>query len=223
MGRIKNFVDLDWAGADASIQRAIALEPENPEYLHQAAFSAAQSGRSDEALALARQAIKLDPLNPDSWEMLGEIEYYKGQFAAAEANVKKALELSPDVFFSPITLSKIYVMEGRPQDALPEIERVRADGVRAFLYAVTYSALGREKQSNAALKELIEKFSSHDAYFVAVVYAYRNQRDEAFEWLDRAYAQREGSVAFTNLEPELKNLHGDPRYAAFLRKIGLPN
>jgi tetratricopeptide (TPR) repeat protein len=223
MGRIKNFVDLDWAGADASIQRAIALEPENPEYLHQAAFSAAQSGRSDEALALARQAIKLDPLNPDSWEMLGEIEYYKGQFAAAEANVKKALELSPDVFFSPITLSKIYVMEGRPQDALPEIERVRADGVRAFLYAVTYSALGREKQSNAALKELIEKFSSHDAYFVAVVYASQNHRDQAFEWLDRAYAQREGNIAFTNLDPLLKNLHGDPRYSAFLKKIRLPN
>jgi hypothetical protein len=48
-------------------------------------------------------------------------------------------------------LARIYVMEGRPEDALPEIERVRAEGIRAFLYAVTYGALGREKQSDAAL------------------------------------------------------------------------
>jgi tetratricopeptide (TPR) repeat protein len=223
MGRLKRFEDLDWAGADTSDQRAMALDPGNPENVRSAAFSAAQSGRSDEALALASRAIKLDPLNAGSWEMLGEVEYYKGQFAAAEADVKKALELSPDVFFSPITLSKIYVMEGRPQDALPEIERVRADGVRAFLYGVAYNALGQEKQSDAALKELIEKQGTHDAYYVACVYAFRSRRDEAFEWLDRAYAQREGNIANTNLEPLLKNLHGDPRYAAFLRKIGLPN
>jgi TolB-like protein/Tfp pilus assembly protein PilF len=223
MGRLKRFEDLDWAGADTSDQRAIALDPGNPENVRSAAFSAAQSGRSDEALALASRAIKLDPLNAGSWEMLGEVEYYKGQFAAAEADVKKALELSPDVFFSPITLSKIYVMEGRPQDALAEIERVRADGVRAFLYGVAYSALGQEKQSDAALKELVTKYSTRDAYYAASVYAFRNQRDEAFEWLDRAYAQREGNIANTNLEPLLKNLHGDPRYAALLKKLNLPN
>jgi hypothetical protein len=71
------------------------------------------------------------------------------------------------------------------------------------------------------LKELIAKHSA--ASLVAWVYAFRNQRDEAFEWLDRAYAQHEGNVALTNLEPLLKNLHGDPRHAAFLKKLNLPN
>jgi tetratricopeptide (TPR) repeat protein len=223
MARLKRFEDLDWAGADASTKQALALDPGNPEILGSAALSAAQFGRLDEAVELSRRAVKLDPLNPESWESLGEIEYYKGQLAEAEADIRKALELSPDGFFGPIMLSQVYVIEGRPQDALPEIERVRADGIRAFLYAVTYSALGREKQSDAALKELIRKFSSRDAYFVAAVYAFRNQRDDAFEWLDRAYTQHEGNVAFTNLNPVLRNLHGDPRFIAFLRKIRLPN
>src|SRR5260370_4018823 len=62
MGRIRLYVDFDWAGADASIQRAMALEPGNPEYLGQAANSAAMFSRSDEALALARRAVELDPL-----------------------------------------------------------------------------------------------------------------------------------------------------------------
>ena len=77
MGRVK-FIDFDWVGADDSIRRAIALEPGNPEYLDQAAFSAAKFGRSDEALTLARRAVELDPLNAFSWGTRGEIEYYGG-------------------------------------------------------------------------------------------------------------------------------------------------
>jgi TolB-like protein/DNA-binding winged helix-turn-helix (wHTH) protein len=221
MARIKNFVDFDWVGADASIQRAMALEPGNPEYLTQAANSAAMFSRSDEALALARRAVELDPLNPGSWSGLGAIKYYERQLAAAEADVKKSLELSPDVWPGPVLLSQIYVMEGRPQDALLEIERVRSDWDRTWLYAVTYAAEGLEKESDAALKELIAKH--YAASLVARVYAFRNQRDEAFEWLDRAYAQHEGNVAYTNLDPMLKNLRSDPRYAAFLKKHNLPN
>jgi TolB-like protein/DNA-binding winged helix-turn-helix (wHTH) protein len=223
MGRIRKFVDFDWAGADASIQRAMALEPGNPEYLDQAASSAAMFGRSEEALALARRAVELDPLNPGCWSGLAEIEYFEGQLAGAEADVKKSLELSPDVWPGPILLGQIYVMQGRPQDALPEIERVRTEEARAWLSAVTYAALGRQKQSDAALKELIAKYSSRGASDVAWVYAFRNQRDEAFKWLDRAYAQREGNVAATNVEPLLKNLRSDPRYPAFLKKLNLPN
>src|SRR3984885_945120 len=222
MGRV-NFVDFDWVGADDSIRRAIALEPGNPEYLDQAAFSAAKFGRSDEALALARRAVELDPLNAFSWQTRGEIEYYDGQLAGAEADVKKSLELSPDVWPGPFLLSEIYLTQGRPQDALPEIDLVRSDHRRTYLYALAYAAIGREKQSDAALKELIAKYSTRKAFLIASVYAFRNQRDEAFEWLNRSYAQCEDDVADVKFWPMLKNLHGDPRYTAFLNKIHLPD
>jgi len=221
MGRVK-FIDFDWVGADDSIRRAIALEPGNPEYLDQAAFSAAKFGRSDEALTLARRAVELDPLNAFSWGTRGEIEYYEGQLAGAEADVKKSLELSPDVWPGPFLLSEVYLTEGRPQDALPEIKLVRSDYLRTYLYALAYAAIGQQKQSDAALKELIAKYSTRKAFWVASVYAFRNQRDEAFEWLDRAYAQREDDVADMKFWPMLKNLHSDPRYSAFLNKIHLP-
>jgi TolB-like protein/DNA-binding winged helix-turn-helix (wHTH) protein/Tfp pilus assembly protein PilF len=221
MGRVK-LVDFDWVGADDSIRRAIALEPGNPEYLDQAAFSAAKFGRSDEALVLARRAVDLDPLNAFSWGTRGEIEYYEGQLAGAEADVKKSLELSPDVWPGPFLLSEVYLTQGRPQDALPEIKLVRSDYLRTYLYALAYASIGEEKQSDAALKELIAKYSTRKAFFVASVYAFRNQRDEAFEWLDRAYAQREDDVADLKFWPMLKNLHSDPRYSALLNKIHLP-
>jgi TolB-like protein/DNA-binding winged helix-turn-helix (wHTH) protein len=223
MARIKRLADFDWGGSDASIQRAIALEPGNPEYLSEAAFSAATFGHADEALALARRAVELDPLNPSSWSALGEIEYFEGQLGGAEADVEKSLELSPDAFPGPVLLSEIYVQQGRPQDALPEIERVRHDVARAFLYSIAYHALGREKESEAALKELIVKYSTHAAFQVAEVYAFRNQPDETFEWLDRAYAQHDSGLIGTKVDPLTKSLHNDPRFAALLKKLNLPN
>jgi TolB-like protein/DNA-binding winged helix-turn-helix (wHTH) protein/Tfp pilus assembly protein PilF len=222
MGRIKQQVDFDWVGADASIQRAIALKPEDPEFVRLAAFSAAILGRLDEALRLHRRAIALDPLNADSWEQLAETEFYIGQLDKAVAHFKKALELNPDVVGAHTGLSQIYVMQGRPQDALPEIDRVPYDPLRAFLYPIAYYALGRKKEADAALTELVTKYHADGAYQIAQVYAFRAQSDEAFEWLNRAYAQRDSGLIGTKVDPLLKSLHNNPRFAAFLKRLNLP-
>jgi TolB-like protein/DNA-binding winged helix-turn-helix (wHTH) protein/Tfp pilus assembly protein PilF len=223
MGRIKQAIDYDWAGANASYQRAVELEPGNPEGVGLAALSAAELGHFDEALQLARRAVDLDPLNAGSWEALAETELFMGQLDQSAADSKKALELDPDYWASPINLSRIYLLQGRPQDALLEIERVHYAPYRAHLYALTYHALGREKESDAALSELITKYHASNAFEIATIYAFRNQTDEAFEWLDRAYAQRDPSLMSTKMDPLLKNLHNDPRFAAFLKKLNLPN
>jgi len=221
MARIKQQLDFDWAGADASYQRAVELEPGNSETVNGAASSAAILGRFDEALRLNHRAVDLDPLNAGSRESLAETEFFMGQLDEAVADVKKALELNPDVYSGPIQLTKIYVMQGRPQDALPEIERVRDEPQRAFLYAIAYYALGRNQESGAALSELIAKHQQN-TYRIAEVYAFRNQSDEAFEWLDRAYAQRNSGLIGTKVDPLLKSLHHDPRYAALLKKLNFP-
>jgi len=222
MGRIKQQVDFDWAGADASFRRAVALDPGNPEVVRTAASSAAVLGRFDEAPQLNRRAIDLDPLNSESWEHLAETEFFMGQLDQATADFKNALQLNADVVAAHMSLSQIYVMQGRPQDALPEIELVRYDPFRAFLYAIAYHALGRKKESDAALSKLIAKYHASMAYQIAQVYAFRNQSNEAFEWLDRAYAQRDNGLIETKVDPLLKSLHSDPRFAAFLKKLNLP-
>jgi tetratricopeptide (TPR) repeat protein len=222
MGRIKRQVDLDWAGADAFIQRAISLEPGNPEYVRSAAFTAAMLGRFEEALKLARRAVDLDPLNAKSWESLGEVRFWAGQVDEAVTDLKKALEINPDVWLGWNKLAQIHLRQGRPQNALREVERVQWAALRIRMHAMAYHALGREKESDAALRELIEKLHSSAAFSIATVYAFRNQRNEAFQWLDRAYAQHDTGLISTKVEPLLNNLHGDPRYTAFLKKIHLP-
>jgi tetratricopeptide (TPR) repeat protein len=223
MGRIKQQIDFDWTGADASYRRAVELEPGNPETVLLAALSVAKLGRLDEALLMTRRAVDLDPLNARSWEGVGEIEFCAGKLDEAEADLKKAHELRPDDFLSSTFLSEIYVMQGRPQDALPEIERVGYDRMRMFLYAIAYHALGREKESDTALRELIAKYQAIAPYLIAEIYAFRNQSDEAFAWLDRAYAKHDDGLIFTKVDPLLKSLHNDPRFAALLKKLNLPN
>jgi TolB-like protein/Tfp pilus assembly protein PilF len=222
MGRIKQQVDYDWAGANASFQRAAALEPGNPEHVRLAAFSAAFFGRFDEAFQMNRRAIDLDPLNASSWESVAWTEFVMGQLDQSAVDCKKALELNSDAETCAGILTLIHLLQGRPQDALPEIERIHGASIRAWQYAVTYYALGRKMESDAALSELITKYHASNAFDIAMVYAFRNETDEAFEWLDRAYAQRDPSLMSTKVEPLLKRLHKDPRFAALLKKLNLP-
>jgi tetratricopeptide (TPR) repeat protein len=222
MGGLKQLFDFDWAGGDAYFQRALALEPRNPEILTGAANSAAQFGRFDEALRLIRRAVELDPLNANLRATLGQLEYWRGALDEAIADLKKGLELNPQG--APhIILAEIYVMQGKSQDALAEIEQLRPGSpFRLQESVIAYHALGREKESDAALQELIAKYQAIAAFQIAEAYAFRKQPDKAFEWLDRAYTQHDGGVSLTKVSPLLKNLHGDPRYVEFLKKLNLP-
>jgi len=219
IARIKLSFDFDWVGADESIQRAIALEPGNPESLRLAASSAAYFGRLNEALELAHRAVEVDPFDALSRYRVGWVEYHMGALDEAISDLKRAFELNPNAPGHGL-LAEIYVLQGRPQNALPEIERER-DPFRSQHYAIAYLALGRPKESDAALSELIEKYHAIAAFQIAEVYAFRKQPDEALEWLDRAYAQRDDALVLTKIDPLLKNLHGDPRFAVFLKKLKL--
>jgi TolB-like protein/DNA-binding winged helix-turn-helix (wHTH) protein/Flp pilus assembly protein TadD len=221
--RLKLYADFDLAGADAAAKRLIALEPGAPASLRMAASTPRLLGRFDEALQLDRRAVDLDPINAESWESLAETEFYAGQLDEAAADAKKALELSPDVWPGHLLSGKIYMAQGRPEEVLREIQLVRYDSHRAFLYAMAYYAMGRHKESDTALRELIAKDHARSPYLIATLHAFGNRPDQAFEWLDRAYAQRDGDVIGTNIDPLLKSLHHDPRYAAFLKKIRLAN
>jgi len=221
MGTIKQAIDFDWAGSNACFERAIALEPGNPGIILDAAQSAAIIGRLDEGLRLIRRTVELDPLNWTRLAGLGHFEYWMGALDEAVADLKRALELSQQAQIHMV-LAEIYVVQGRPQDALAEIEQERAGAIQLQHYAIAYHALARKGESDTALQELITKYQTTLAFQIAEVYAFRNQPSEAFEWLDRAYAQRDGGLVLTKVSPLLKNLHGDPRYAAMLKKLNLP-
>jgi TolB-like protein/predicted Zn-dependent protease len=222
MGWIKTSYDWDWAGADASYQRALALEPGNAVVIRGAGVLAAHLGRVDEALALDRRALELDPLSAVIYFNLGLHAYYAGRLEEAVTAIKKALELSPDMAVTHSILGRVYLAQGHPQEALAEAQRETSSYWKLQALALASQALGQKKEADAALADLIAKYHSSSAYQIAEVYAFRGESDRAFEWLERAYAQRDSGVTVTKVDPLLKNLKSDPRYAAFLKKIRLP-
>ncbi|MFZ3214208.1 MAG: tetratricopeptide repeat protein [Terriglobales bacterium] len=222
MGGIQMSYDWDWAGADASYQRALALEPGNARFLRHAAVLAKTLGRLDEALAQERRAVELDPLSVAAHHALGGCAYYAGRLEEAAAALKKAIELNPEFPNSHALLGQVYLAQAHPQEALAEIEREPEPAVRLQGQALAYHALGRKKESDATLAELIKKYQADAAFQIAEVYAFRAEADRAFEWLERAYAQRDSGLAEMKGDPLLKSLERDPRYAAFLKKMRLP-
>jgi len=82
--------------------------------------------------------------------------------------------------------------------------------------------MGRETEAQQALAALVSRFGHSGAYQVAQVYSWFGDKDRAFEWLDRAMRQNDGGLILIKVDPMLRGLHGDPRYAAILRRINLP-
>ena len=131
------------------------------------------------------------------------------------------MELNPQAPYAHQLLSGVLLHEGKPQEALQEIALEPSEWARLTGQAIAYPALDRKADSDAALAGLIAKHSDDFAYQIAEVYAYRGQLDKAFEWLNRAYDQRDPGVPEIKTDPLLENLRHDPRYTAFVKKMGL--
>ena len=178
-------------------------------------------GRLPEAIAVTRKAIDLDPLSAAAWSQLGRLLNASGEFVSARQALNKALQISPESDYARFHLGETDLLEGKAQDALV-INRQTGSGYGGAGMAMAEFTLGHSKESQQALDEEIAQNAQGAAYQIAEVYAWRGEKDSAFQWLDRAYAQNDGGLSFIKCDPLLANLRGDPRYAAMLKKLGLP-
>ena len=219
---IKATYDWDWAAADASYQRALALEPGNAMVVRSAGGLAASLGRLDEALALHRRAVELDPLSAAARMNLGTYAYYAGHYDEAVAAFRNLLELDPSIPVIHHDLARVYLAQGRPQQALEEIQQEPEPVWRLFGQVLIYHALDKKNDADAALSEFVAKYSDDSAYQVASAYAFRGQTEKAFEWLHKAYARRDPGLSDIKVDPLLLSIRGDTRYSAFLKTMRLP-
>ena len=132
------------------------------------------------------------------------------------------MDLNPNQIMIHEIRGEVYLAQGRPHEALAEMEKEPSDWLRDLGKALAYSALGRRKESDEALARLISRHQNDCAYQIAQVYAYRGEVDQAFAWLNRAYAQRDPGFEWFKTDLKLKSLREDPRYAQLLRKLNLP-
>jgi TolB-like protein/Tfp pilus assembly protein PilF/predicted Ser/Thr protein kinase len=223
MGWILRSYDWDWSGADAAYGRALALDPGSIAANNGKAVLAATLGRVEEATRLLRRAVDLDPLSPVSHNNLGVVSWSGGQLDEAGAAFRKVLELNPEYPSAHLKLGRIHLLGSNPEAALQEINQEKAPAWRRYGLALAYHALGRKSEADAALGELVEKDKESSAFHIAEVHAFRGETDEAFEWLERAYVQRDIRLTEMKGDPLLRRLESDPRHPAFLKKMRLPS
>jgi adenylate cyclase len=215
------YYDWDWAAAEREANEALRLEPRNTAIIGGVGIIYWDLGRWDESARLLETATRLDPLSPPWHMFLSSVRYASENLHEAEAEARKVLQISPTYAGVHWWLGYVLLAQGKLEAALAEMQQEQSDSGLARVYY----AMGRRAESDAALARLIHRHSQDGAYSIANVYAYRNELDRAFSWLDRAYSQRDSGLTNTKsaqIDPLLKNFARDPRFASFLRKMNLP-
>jgi tetratricopeptide (TPR) repeat protein len=221
LGYVLTSYDWNWAAADMEFQRALALDPDNPDVLRALANHAVAMGRQDEAVELARRAVALDPLSVVARRQYGRYCAAAGRLDEAVVALRATIDLNPQAGLTHSTLSCTHLLQGRFDEALGEAEREVLPMFRFWAIALVQHALGRAGASEAALRSLVDDNADSAAYQIAQVHAFRGETDRAFECLERAYAHRDPGLVNTTTDPLMRSLHGDARWQAFVRKVGL--
>jgi TolB-like protein/lipoprotein NlpI len=214
--------DWDWAAAAEECDRALALEPRNPQVLGYAGQYHTVVGQWDEAARLTTASIAVDPLFAGWHDLLAIIRDHTGRLADAEAERRKTLEISPTYERGHLDLGLTLLAEGKLETALDAMRQETVDGGRDAGLAIVYYAMGRKAEADEALARFTKDHANDRAYRIAQIHAYRGDGDKAFNWLDRAYRQKDVDLWFFIGNLPFKALESDPRYKAFLRKMNLP-
>jgi len=213
--------EFDWKGADQSFKRALALAPDDADIVNGATLLAYVFGRVDQAAALSQRALDLDPANPTVRVYRAFIRLAQQRYPEAEAEFRELSALNQASPWGHAGLSYSFVLSGRLDDAVHEAEAEQTEWARLFALAVARAARGEGPAADAALAQLIKTNADIAAYQIAEVYAFRRDNDHAFEWLERAYRQRDSGLAWIRTDECLARLSNDPRWPVFLHKLGL--
>jgi tetratricopeptide (TPR) repeat protein len=220
LGNIHTCYDWDRAAAAREINTALQLAPNDVFVLTVAAKERLVVGAWTESLRLLNLAISVDPFQPFVFIIRGLLFQRINRTSDAKKDFRRVLEISPAWPRIHSRIADLLVVEGNPEAALAELQQDTPCSLKGL--ALVNHALKRHDESDAALARLVSQRASIAPMSIAAVYAFREQIEEAFEWLERAIAQKEVTTNYIKGDPLLSPLVADPRYARCLRKMNLP-
>jgi tetratricopeptide (TPR) repeat protein len=220
LARVATLYSWDWNEARRESDAALALGPRNSFALYTAGDLAGVLGHFEQAEQLFRASLVSDPLNPETCFMLAMV-MPADQLDAAEAEVRRCLAIAPTYASGHELLAYILMSKGRLDEAIEECELENSNG-RTVCLALAYHMVGNATASDAALNQAIETRSDKFAFGIAGVFAYRGQSEPAFEWLERAYRERDPAMPYIKGDPNFEKLRKDSRYLDILHKMNLP-
>ena len=219
--------DWDWKAAEREFRRAIELDPHYASAHQWYAFLLASQGKCEEGLVEAHTALELDPASISARRSLGWLYFYARRFDQARDQLMRAIEMNPVAEESYRVLGFVLAQQGN----LAEAERVLREGA-ALPGTGTYatSALGYVLAlagRRAEAEELLAELESVAAvgYVSPVAFATVNiglgDTDATFQWIEKAWSERRGWLAYLTVNPLLDPLRGDRRYKELVRRMRL--
>jgi serine/threonine protein kinase/tetratricopeptide (TPR) repeat protein len=228
-GIVALYFDFDPATAKIQFERSLELNPNSPEPHYGYGTYLVAMGRLPEAITQIKHAVELDPLGLFWNEQLGGAYCGSHQYDMAVEQWQKALDIDPDFWLAHMDLGIIYAHKGKHIEAIAEFQKaVSLSGASALATGYLgygYAIAGRRGEAEGKIKELQELSKQRyvPAFSIAVIYAGLSQKDLVFNWLEKAYEQREGWLGWYFLvDPEFDFLRSDPRYNDLLRRLGFP-
>jgi serine/threonine-protein kinase len=219
--------DLDWQGADREFRRALELMSSYVMAHEWYAEYLAAVGRHDEALLEAKRAQQLDPLAVPVNRTVGWVLYFARRYDEAIEELRKTLAMNPEFLGARLVLWWCYIAKGAYDQALADIRRqIERPGLRTIkklTLAYACAAAGDTEEANGILWELEPKLASESrlALLSALLFTALDAKDRAFEQLERAYLFREPGLLFLKVAPWADPLRSDPRFDAFVEKLGI--
>jgi TolB-like protein/predicted Ser/Thr protein kinase len=214
---------LDWAGAQRSIARAETLDPANLRLQTARGELARSAGRWAEAVRLEHERLQRDPLSVGTKFVLAQSQLCGGEYSDAEDIVGQAIAENPRYPGAHALLARALAARGDAASALKVIALEPDESARLAGLASVQADLGHREASDEAIIELRTQYGQTLPGLAGLAYAYRNELEPAFQWLQRAVQQRQvefaASLACTP-EPAFGSLHADPRFAALRNSLG---
>jgi eukaryotic-like serine/threonine-protein kinase len=220
--------DLDWSGAEKGFKRALELKSSYVMAHEWYAEYLAALGRHDEALAEIKRAQQLDPLSVPVNRAVGWILYFGRRYDQAIEELQKTLGMDANFLGARIVLWWAWVAKGACELAIADIRKqLETPGmttIKKLMLAYASAVGGNREEAGGILWEIEAKLTSENrlALLAAILLTSMDQKDQAFEQLERAFQLREPGLLFLRVAPWADPLRGDRRYAALVEKLGLP-
>ena len=220
---LRAIVHWDWHGAQLDMDHALSLASGDANTQRRSAILLAALGRRDDAIAAARKAVEIDPLFAANWKALGGYYMLANQLGPARSAFARAREMAPQMEGIDFELGVLSLLEGQPALALASFEKHPQELGRLMGVALAEHAQNRPAEARRALDALTARYGERHPVTIGTVYACWGELDQAFRWLERAYAHHDPELVelkeHVALAPKLR---GDPRFTALLRKMSLP-
>ena len=226
LGLVKEHFEWDWAGAEKEFKRAIELNPNLATAHHWYGDYLTNMGRFDEGIAETKKAQELDPLSLIINTTVGWQFYLAGRNDSAVEQLHKVLDIDPK--FSPARriLEEVYAHMGKFKEAVAEREKALSLSGGPELAASIeedFTKSGYKGVLQSWLEGLTElsKHSYVSSYSIAESYMRMDQKQKAFEWLEKAYEEHDSGLVSLAVEPMFENIRPDPRFKEILRRMKL--